>query len=408
MAGVAQSLPGHTLIPPFLLTEEAGQWLKQHLGQDPAEIALRNRHPHNRELCSQLLLQNKALERFPSWVHAGCIFHSLRLEQATAEYLTKYKPYGSGKLAVDLTAGMGVDTWALSGHYERIISCEPDPDTSALLRFNLVKLGIADVVTVLPFRAEECVAQGYADDADLIYIDPERRSIDGKRIHDLEHGSPDVFRLLPEIRRRSSGRVLIKASPMYDRLEATRRIPDIGDLYAMGYAGECRELLLNIGNKATGTSLHCRWGSTDDHWFSVDAEAAMNTPRVCSGVNGSWLIEGDATMYAMRLFPAWIQERLPEACISDAGGYALMASDPGPLPVPVYQVEQVFYWKPGEIRTELKRRKIDRVMIARRDFPRNTDEIRKALGVRDGGNMFLKCSRIQGKEYAFLCIRRKN
>lgn len=392
--------------PAFLFSEEALDWLRRHLGKDPSALALRESHPQIRQLCSQLALWNKARIRFPSWVDAGCIFHPLRLEQATAERLSQYKPYGNGQRAVDLTAGMGVDTWALAHRYSHVVACEPDAETFNLLQHNLSRLGIADRVKLMPIKAETAVEQGITDDVDLVYVDPERRNTAGSRIHDPGQCSPDIFSLLPNIRINTQSPVLIKTSPMYDRREAMRRIPTLANIYALGYAGECREILLEDHPGHSGIRLHCRWTPDQKSWFTMaDGQESDFVPEG-DPLLATWMLEGDATLYAMGLFKSWAVATFGNIGLSDKDGYAFVHSKMlSSSKFSAFRIVEVFPWKPGTIRNRLKEMGVNRIMAGRRDFRLRPEEIQRATGLSEGGEYYLKCTMIRGQEMAFLCTR---
>ena len=65
-------------------------------------------------LATQVSLRQKAREKLPSWYEAGCVFTSRAMEQATNEAVTILKNTFQGKTFLDLTCGLGVDSWNFS------------------------------------------------------------------------------------------------------------------------------------------------------------------------------------------------------------------------------------------------------------------------------------------------------
>ncbi len=140
---------------------------------------------------------------------------------------------------LDLTGGLGVDSWAFSQVAERVVYFERDAELAAAAARNFARLG-ADNVTV---RCETVTPETALPEADLIYADPARRDAAGRKVFLLEDCTPDVLTLLPTLLRKAPA-VLLKLSPMADLSMLAERLgPALREIHVVEAGGEVKELL---------------------------------------------------------------------------------------------------------------------------------------------------------------------
>jgi Protein-L-isoaspartate carboxylmethyltransferase len=140
---------------------------------------------------------------------------------------------------LDLTGGLGVDSWALSRVAERVVYFERNEELAAAAGRNFARLGAENIEV----RCETVTAQTPLPEADLIYADPARRSAAGRKVFLLEDCSPDVLTLLPMLLERAPA-VLLKLSPMADLTMLAERLgPALREIHVVELDGEVKELL---------------------------------------------------------------------------------------------------------------------------------------------------------------------
>ena len=140
---------------------------------------------------------------------------------------------------IDLTCGLGVDSWAFSQVAERVVSYERDAALCEAARRNFARLG-ADNIEV---RCETVNPETELPEADLIYADPARRNTAGRKVFLLEDCTPDILTLLPMLLEKAPA-VLLKLSPMADlTMLAERQGPALREIHVVEYNGEVKELL---------------------------------------------------------------------------------------------------------------------------------------------------------------------
>ena len=140
---------------------------------------------------------------------------------------------------LDLTGGLGVDSWALSQVAERVVYFERNEELAAAAGRNFQRLGAGNI----DVRCETVTPQTELPEADLIYADPARRDAAGRKVFLLEDCTPDILTLLPMLLRKAPA-VLVKLSPMADLAMLAERFgPALREIHVVECDGEVKELL---------------------------------------------------------------------------------------------------------------------------------------------------------------------
>ena len=148
-------------------------------------------------------------------------------------------PQKTTMIVLDLTGGLGVDSWAFSRVAARVVYFERDAELAAAAERNFARLG-ADNIAV---RCETVTPDTDLPEADLIYADPARRDAAGRKVFLLEDCTPDILALLPLLLRKAPA-VLLKLSPMADLAMLAERLgPALREIHVVEAAGEVKELL---------------------------------------------------------------------------------------------------------------------------------------------------------------------
>ena len=252
--------------------------------------------------------KSKLLAKVPQWadvIDRLVIPGHLSLEQcsssATAAIKSSLVPEGV-RLA-DLTGGLGVDCAAFSARCSEVLYNERSADILEAVKKNYGVLGLGNV----RFSGED-IRPGNLDFArafrpDWIYLDPARRSSEGRKVFRLGDCSPDLTAILDELYSICPD-ILVKISPMADIRELEREIRGLREVRIVGSKGECKELLC-ILKKGYDGPVHI---STEEFRFTAEEEKA-STPSFISGIPtpGEILFE-------------------PSAILSKAGCYRLVCS----------------------------------------------------------------------------------
>ena len=140
---------------------------------------------------------------------------------------------------LDLTGGLGVDSWAFAQVAERVVYFERSEELAAAAGRNFQRLGAGNI----DVRCETVTPQTELPEADLIYADPARRDAAGRKVFLLEDCTPDILTLLPTLLKKAPA-VLVKLSPMADLAMLAERLgPALREIHVVECDGEVKELL---------------------------------------------------------------------------------------------------------------------------------------------------------------------
>ena len=241
--------------------------------------------PERKNLAISTIEARKKLRRkVPEWYSCPSLVYpsALSAEQCSSSATARYKASvarsitGGGKIA-DLTGGIGIDSWAFAELFEEVLYNERESSLADAARQNFRTLGVGNIkvssVDVTPLSLGN-VLDGF--DPDLVFIDPARRSSDGRKVFLLEDCSPDVLKLLPGLFLRCR-HLLLKLSPMADIAMTVERLDRaweeylektsgtgwngnwVREIHVVSSMGECKELLVWMDRDWNGEySVICR------------------------------------------------------------------------------------------------------------------------------------------------------
>ena len=355
-----------------MTTEEFRQSVLHNIERDPVVVAL-DKHLNNASLvATQVKYLQRAKHKLPRLYSAGCIIPPRAFEQSSSEESAGVKAISGGTL-LDLTCGLGIDTMSFAQRFDRVVALERDEVLARVVRHNLALLDIRNV-EVVTTSAEEYLAQ-CTEHFDWIFVDPDRRSAEGKKMVRMEDCSPNVLEQMPHIER-ISNRLGVKLSPLFDVEEAHRLFPN-SEVEVVSIGGECKEL--NVYTKAERAKL--RIVVADSGCWEYDFEATTThpttTPLDIDGAN--YLIIPDVALQKGRVAVAQFS---PYAQIWSNNGYAFATALPETtIPGKVYKIERIERYNPKQLKKEFKGLGVE---ILKRDTKLSIEAIRKATGMRAG------------------------
>lgn len=360
-----------------------------------------------------------------------------------------------GRIA-DLTGGLGVDSWAFSEVAQEVLHNEMDPVLSEAVRHNFEKLGVRNMVfrnaavvpaANLPAETAAGAANSVAGildgfQPDLIFMDPARRAEDGRKVFRLEDCQPDVLTLLPELSE-ACPNLLLKISPMADislvvsqlnmaslptqnggSTDDSLSVMRVREVHVVGAGGECKELLLWLVRNWNGPgSLHVSEiqdaeGSAATLIFPIEAETTASPVYASAiGLTGNLLFEPGKALAKAGLFHT-ISEHFGLRKLSRHTHLYLLPKGTPSVPEPtfitsetppdasdktdsviadfgkVFRILEVHELSGRVLKTIGKT--WPQAEVTARDIPLTSDDLRRRLGVRAGGNIHIFGCRIAG------------
>lgn len=368
----------------ILRTEEVRRAIDENIERDPAKVALSKGVPHAALVATQVKYLQRARRKLPALYEARCIIPPRAFEQCSSQESARRKPL-SGGAVLDMTCGLGIDTMALAEHFERVVSIERDEVLAEVVRYNMSLLGIQNV-EVVTASSEEYVAST-TEHFDWVFVDPDRRSAEGKKMVCMEDCSPNVVALMPRLREISE-RVAIKLSPMFDCAEAFR-LCSPAEVEVVSIGGECKEV--NIYTNAERDML--RIAVIGDGEWSFDSEAMTAEPsaEAFAPEEYRYLLVPDVALQKARVAIAALK---PYASIWSNNGYAFARELPAEaLPARIYAIESIEPYRPKELK---RRWKGEGVEFMKRDCALSIEAVRRATATRPGGERLFALTTIAG------------
>lgn len=367
----------------LLLTDEVRRAVAENRDRDPFDVALDRRIPHARLVATQVKYLARAARKLPAYAAAQCILPARAFEQASSEACALHKRI-DGEAVLDLTCGLGVDAWALSRRFRRVVTLERDPLLAAVARENLQRLGVENV-EVVNASVEEYLGRSDLR-FDWIYADPDRRSAEGRKLVRLEDCSPDVLALRPCLRK-IAPRLCLKNSPLFDVDEALRLFPT-ARVEVVSLGDECKEVLIYDDGTGPAVTVSALGLGT---FAAMPGETAPAPPATFDPARYRWLVVPDVVLQKARLARLHLAGK---ADIWSDNGYGFAVGEPCGALGKVWRIASAEPFDPRGLKRELKGSGVE---ILKRDFPLSAEQILRRLGVRPGSDARLAFTSIAGQ-----------
>lgn len=377
-----------------MLTATQRDRLEDWVDVDPCVVALKT---GDGELARVVEGLKKAKTKVPSYYNARCEVEAVMVEQATNEVVALSRNLPKGTLAIDLTCGMGVDSLALSRCFEQVVAIEIDEKRTGLTSHNFRLLGVDNVTVTC--NSAEAFLENFEGVADLIFCDPSRRTIAGKRLYSLEDCTPNIVDLM-EVMLKKGRRVCVKLSPLFDVGELFRIFSN-ASVEVISQNNECKEVVLHIGHGVErgkiintiikgDTIVRCEFDntkSTDNHNVTL--------------TNPTFVYQPDVAFYKSRTVEKYLTSSFPETNYHYSN-YVFTDAELPNFVGKTRKIVSILPYQPKKLKKFFKEQTIKSITIIRRDFIDSSDLILKQLGVKEGNGATIVFCRLNGENMAIL------
>lgn len=241
-----------------ILEPKIQQFIHENLKTDFLQLSLKkNPFP---EIDYKLILQqieskNKAKHKIPSWFNTQNLIYpnKISLEQCSSEATALYKTtFLKGKNLIDITGGMGVDTYFLSKNFDTVVHCEINENLSKISSLNFKTLGAENIQCF----AKDGIEVLKESDVffDWIYVDPSRRNDVKGKVFLLEDCLPNMVQEL-DLLFHYTNKILIKVSPMYDIFTGIKELKHIKNIHIVAVQNEVKEVLFELDKSLINNSI---------------------------------------------------------------------------------------------------------------------------------------------------------
>ena len=368
-----------------MLLETEIQFIQENLHRDPVSIALEaSKYPDLDvpKLVGQIKARQKLKDKMPQWVANTQVFFppSLALEQSSSEETAHFKASLVKGNIVDLTGGMGLDSYAFAYAGCEVDYVERQIDLAQITAYNHQQLNAGRIRHHTTDSLTWLKQQN--DTFDFIYVDPARRDKAGNKVVLLQDCEPNAIELIPYISEKTS--LLIKTSPLLDIERAIKELQGVEKVYVICIKNEVKELLfLKTNNSSEDPEIYVIELSQENHLLFKAKKSAETKKEIKFSDSKNYLYEPHAGILKGGFF-----KTVSENVTKLAPNTHLYTSE---------EINTNFAGRSFEIIEEgvLDKKWIQRVLpgkkanISTRNFPINADEIRKKFQLKDGGELTL-------------------
>jgi hypothetical protein len=319
---------------------------------------------------------------------------------------------GRETVTADLTGGMGIDSYFISQIADTHYYFERNTELCEATAYNFRELGANNIiVSNRDITADDCAAldELKGKGIDLLYIDPARRDKTGGKAILLQEYEPNIVELQEKLFE-ISPLILVKVSPMGDITLNLKLLPQTAAVYIVSTDNECKELLFllrkghnsapsivccdvvlinnslntnNIQNNTPENHEHIKLHITDYQIIVKKDDVTEKGEATYTSTIGKYLYEPSKGWLKAGAFNL-VSERY--GCGKLAASTHLYTSDEeiADFPGKRYEVEEVIQFNKKSLK-ELAR-KFPKADITARNFPLDTNALKKLAGIKDGGN----------------------
>ena len=381
------------------LTEESVQRFISE--QSPAHVANLVFQPPifegiaNAEIVYQLEAREKLRKKQPEWAETnGLLFAPPKaIEQCSSVFTAAYKAEvasilvdGGTQKAVDLTAGFGVDTHAISKNFSTVIAVEKDAHLAELSSHNFKQLNALNI-EVRTASAETYLAE--MTQVDFLFLDPDRRDEAGTKHIGFEYYAPNIIEQYASLL--GKARLIgIKVSPMIDLSYAKKHLPDLFRVDLISVENELKELVLWLSREPQSNQIKLV------HAFLFKHKPTQLIEETAEGIDpfdkpllpfeeANYLIDPAAAFVKSRRFNS-LFKRYPELHFANHSSYLLTAKEAVQgIPGRLFQIEELIPYS----KKNLKRFSSNAFSVQVKGRKQRADEVRKALNLKESETEFL-------------------
>lgn len=385
-----------------MISSELIRFVEEHEQDDIHTLVLKSaQYPHLDIPIAirQIVGRRIAKEKIPSWYNCQEIIYPrhLSLEQSSSEATALYKAsLVKGTAMTDLTGGLGIDFSFLATKFHESTYVEQQEELVEIAENNLKSIGLKNII----IKHEDAINHlQNMTPVDLIYIDPARRDTEGRKTVKIEDCTPNILDIEALLENKSN-ETMIKLSPMLDISLALKSLTNISDIHIISYNNECKELLFIRKKETCKTNYHCvniKKNRTDI--FSFYKEQEERATISYNAKVDKYLYEPNTSIikagaYKYISVHYGIEKLHPNSHLYTSEGY-----------IPNFQgrsfvIERISSLNKKDLKESLNG--IKQANIATRNFPLTVQELRKKIGLKEGGDIYIFATTLANEDKVLL------
>ena len=387
-----------------LFTPEVFRFINEYEQGDPYKLILSKKEVNGipaKILAEQVIARQKMKIKAPEWHKAGeLIYPTLKaVEQASSEITAKYKAeLLKGETIIDLTGGLGIDTWAFAKKFTTVGFNDSDRNivSAAIYNFNKLRSGN---ISFTNSSAEDYLKTSPSH-ADAYYMDPSRRRNLNIRKWKIEDSSPNIFTIVPVLSKYPS-QIMVKLSPRIDLKYILKNLTGCHSIHIVAVENECRELLLLIkGDKVIEPQIVTIDIAGDKRKiFEGNYELEQNIKPEISDP-GKFIYEPNAAIQKSGLFRLIGYHYHLTMLHSNTHLYSSEQFIPD-FPGRIFKVSQIY-----PVYDFFRKKPVNKASVITRNFPLEVNEIRKKGNIEEDPSVYVIATTDSGNRLIIIIAER--
>ncbi|CAN5206207.1 hypothetical protein BH23BAC2_BH23BAC2_22920 [soil metagenome] len=369
-----------------ILLPEIQEFIEKNLDYDLSRLILKGSpfpQVTIQEFATQIHGKQKIKQKLPTWYQTKNIFYppQINIEQTSSEITAEYKAaLVEGDSLIDITGGLGVDTYYFANRFKKVIHIEINEELSQIAAHNFWVLGKNNIATNCKDGIEflKHTDQTFS----CIYIDPARRGDYGGKVFLLEQCTPDITTHLDLLFLRTEN-ILIKTSPLLDLTSGIRELQHTKEIHIVSVNNDVKELLWILQKDYSGDILikTVNLQGTNNQYFEGPFDKISETSSLSQPLK--FIYEPNPAVMKSGLFGVLAKQTNTSKLHINSHIYTsdVLLDFPGRR----FEIKEVLPYS-NKIKKSLGLKKAN---ITIRNFPKSVETIRNELKIADGGNDYL-------------------
>ncbi|MDW5288320.1 THUMP-like domain-containing protein [Formosa sp. PL04] len=370
-----------------ILNTEIQRFINENLKSNTTSILLKGttfEGVETRVIVEQIEAKNRCFTKLESWYNTPNIYYpnKLNIEQTSSERTANYKTsLLSGDSILDVTGGFGVDCFAFSKRFKKVIHCEINAELSEKVAHNYLQLKVDNIETI----PEDGISylKNTTQIFDWIYVDPSRRHDSKGKVFFLNDCLPNVPEHL-ELLFKHAEHILVKTSPLLDIAIGIQELKFVKALHIVAVNNDVKELLWVLKkNASTSFSIHTAnltKTSIENFDFPMDLEGSLYTEY---STPLSFLYEPNSAILKAGAFNS-VAHHL-DVFKLHKHSHLYTSEKQIEFPGRTFKIVKTIPFNKKAIQKE----GIKKANITTRNFQDSVSELRKKLKITDGGDVYL-------------------
>ena len=386
-----------------MLSKESIEFIRNHASDDPVKLLLSSKKvPHSdmKLIVSAIEGRKKIAAKVPEWGERFdlCYPSSVSLEQCSSACTAEFKQYlFKQKDVLDITGGLGVDSYYISKVAKSLIYFERNKELFDAVKYNFGRLEVVNTMFVNT-EVNESSIPGVPDREKVytVYADPSRRGPSDSRIFNPEDYEPNMNKLM-DLLLGFADRIIIKVSPMADITSLIKSFTAVCEIIIVSVFNECKEILVIIDRKNRLSPVPpekvkiqaANFEKSEKKWKSFEwslSEESSSGALISTPEKGTYMYEPNSGLLKGGAFKI-LCNRYSVGKISLSSHLYISKIQIPDFPGRSFRIEEIYDFDKKGIK-EIGLR-FPKANVSTRNFNLTPPELKERLGIKDGGEIFL-------------------